>query len=99
MTELESIELLQPILGMQPYVLIEAGADPADGELVLKVNAGGGAKDVGTLPMLLLMELAADQNPLTMAIREHLADHPGDREALARFADTISVPMPEAPSD
>lgn len=97
--ETETIELIQPILGMTPYVLIEAEKD-GDGELVLKVKAGRlpDAKDVGTLPMLLITELPAESNPLTDAIREHLTEHPDHREALASFAEGLNIPMPE-PSD
>lgn len=92
------IELIQPILGMRPYTLIEADTDPADGELVLRILAGGGptTKDVGLLPFLMVAQLPADQNPITEAIRDCLAKRPDDRGALSRFAEYIDVPMPEA---
>lgn len=97
MPETETIELIQPILGMNPYVLIEAEKDPDDGELVLRARAGAlpDAKDIGVLPMLLITELPAESNPLTKAIAEHLADHPDHRDALASFAEALNVPMPD----
>lgn len=92
------IELIQPILGMQPYVLIEADIDPDDGELVLKVKAGGGPSDseIGYLPMMMLTQLAAERNPLTMAISEYLAEFPEHVDALRGFAEALDVPMPGA---
>ncbi len=90
----ETIELIQPILGMQPYVLIEAEAE--DGELSLSVNAGGGAQeDIGVLPYMFLSTLPAEQNPLTKGIADMRARHAEDREALSRFAEHMSIPMPE----
>jgi hypothetical protein len=91
------IELIQTILGLRPYVLIEADTDPADGELVLKIEAGGGAADmIGALPMMMLSQLPADQNPITAAIGEYLAESPEHREAIAGFAEALGVPMPPA---
>jgi hypothetical protein len=94
----ETIELSQHILGMQPYVLIEASADPDDGELVLSVKAGGGAAEqIGALPLMMLGNLPAADNPLTQAVAELLAEEPApDREALRRFADYVGFPMPDA---
>lgn len=40
-----SIELLQVVLGLQPYVLVQYHIDD-DGELAAKINAGGGIPDV-----------------------------------------------------
>lgn len=92
----QTIELSQPILGMDPYVLIEAVADPADGELVLKIKAGGGVTqdEIGALPFLMITTLPTEQNPITAAITEHLDDRPEHREALTAFADALGVPMP-----
>lgn len=96
MSDRETIELSQVILGMRPYVLIEAAADPSDGELVLKIKAGGGAGEmVGALPFMMIAELPADQNPLTMAIAEYVGVFPEHREALAGFAEALNVPMPD----
>jgi hypothetical protein len=95
MSSSQRIELTQVILGMQPYVLIEADVDPADGELVLKVKAGGGATEmIGALPLMMVTQLPADQNPLTIAIGEYLAEFPAHREALTGFAEILDVPMP-----
>jgi hypothetical protein len=95
----ETIELTQHLLGMRPYVLIEADVDPADGELVLKIEAGGGATEqIGSLPFMMIGQLPAGQNPLTMAIEEYLVEFPDDREVMARFADVLDVPMPDTGS-
>lgn len=95
----ETIEIRQVILGMRPYVLIEADTDPADGELVLKIEAGGGAAEqIGALPMMMLMELPAEGNPLVMAIADVL-DQGGEYETLRKLAEYIGLPMPgTAPS-
>lgn len=91
----ESIQLTQVLLGLRPYVLIEAAADPEDGELVLKINAGGGAaEEIGALPYMMLMELPAEQNPITKGIADLLDDHPGDQDAMIRLAEVLGVPMP-----
>lgn len=93
----DRIELINPILGMQPYVLIEADTDPDDGELVLNVRSGGGAAEqIGALPMLMVTSLAAADNPLVEAATMALANHPEDREALARFAKIVGFDMPGA---
>lgn len=93
----ETIELTQRILGMKPYVLIEADTDPADGELVLSVAAGGGAADqLAALPFMMLTQMAASENLLTQAAAELLTQDPApDRETLRRFADYVGFPMPE----
>jgi hypothetical protein len=100
MAESETVTLTEHWLGLKPYVLIEADTDPADGELVLKVKAGGGAAEmIGALPMMMLTELPAETNPLTVAIGEYLTEFPAHREALAGFAECIGAPMPAEPAD
>lgn len=37
----ESIELINPLLGMSPYVLLEAVTD-ADGDFAIRIKSGGG---------------------------------------------------------
>lgn len=65
----ETITLTEVILGLRPYVLIEADVDPADGALVLKVNAGGGAgEEPAVLPMLMLTEMPAESNPISQVL-------------------------------
>lgn len=92
----QSIKLSQHLLGMRPYILIEADVDPDDGELILKIKAGGGANEqVGALPFMMITELPAGRNPLTMAIGEYLAEFPEHGAALASFAETLGVPMPD----
>lgn len=93
----QTIELSEHMLGMRPYVLIEAAIDPAGGELVLKVKAGGGAAEaIGHLPFMMLTGLPAETNTITMAIGEYLVEFPDHREVLASFADVIGVPMPDS---
>ncbi len=90
----ETIELTQHMLGLKPYVLIEAEADPDDGELLLRVKCGGGAAEMpGSLPFMMITELPAETNPMTMAIEEYLAQFPDHREALAGFAETLGIPL------
>jgi len=65
----ETITLTEVILGLRPYVLIEADVDPADGELVLKVKTGGGAaEEPAYLPMLMLTEIPAESNPISQVL-------------------------------
>lgn len=93
----ESIEIKQVLLGLKPYVLIEAEADPDDGELVLSVNAGAGAgEQISAMPLMLVAQMPAEDNLLTEAVGYVLAEHPGDREALARLAAEVGFPMPGA---
>lgn len=91
----ETITLIQPILGMEPYILIVADKDPADDELVLRINAGGGAaEEIGVLPFMLISQLPADKNPITQGIADLLDDHPGDAEAMVRLTEYLGIPMP-----
>lgn len=93
----DRIELIQPILGMKPYVLIEAHIDPADSELVLQVQAGGGAEEqVSALPFMLVAQLPAGDNPITEGIAQLLRENPeANRETLVKLANVLNVPMPE----
>lgn len=52
----ERIELIQPILGMRPYVLLEVDADE-DGDLAIKVKGGGGIASQDEILSLLLMAI------------------------------------------
>lgn len=50
----ETIELLNPVLGLQPYVLIEADVDEDD-DLALNIRAGGGVDTKERMLSVLLM--------------------------------------------
>lgn len=93
-----TVTLVQMMLGLQPYVLIEADTDPEDDELIIKVNAGGGVEPerIGHLPLLMLTQLPAEQNPLTEAVEHVLAGRPESRDILANFAEYVGFPMPGA---
>lgn len=62
------IILTQHVLGMKPFVLIEAVKDD-QGELKLQIEAGGGAeRDVAALPFLMLTTVP--DNLITAILRE-----------------------------
>lgn len=90
------VTLTTALLGLKPYVLIEAAADP-DGELVLSVSAGGGAEErMEALPYMFVSELPAGTNPITMGIADLFDQHPDvDRDTVVKLADILGVPMPE----
>lgn len=94
-----SIELTQHMLGLNPYVLIQAVADEDD-ELALRCEFGGAkASLTATLPLMAACSMPAETNELTRAVTEFLAEpgeHPDGvrREVLAEFAEFISFPMP-----
>lgn len=51
-----SIELIQPILGMEPYVLIQCRPDPESAAgFDMQVNAGGGIDSQDEMVCLLLL--------------------------------------------
>lgn len=100
----ETITLTEHLLGLRPYVLIEAKPDPDDeNELALDVSAGGGAaKMIGALPLMMLSSLPAETNLLTGAVAEVLANYSGHPESVVRdvlgaFADHVGFPMPSGP--
>jgi hypothetical protein len=81
----QTIELTQVWLGLKPYVLIEADVDPADGELVLRVDAGGGAQEeIGALPLMMLGQLP--DGPLITMLRDLRSEY-----LAAGFDDAIVV--------
>lgn len=95
-----TIQLTQHMLGLDPYVLIRAvkvdGEDDEDDGFRLKVEYGGGAEGPD-LAALYLLNLPADQNPITAAIKaviEANPDEPVIGEVLATFAEFCDVPMP-----
>jgi hypothetical protein len=53
-----TVELITPVLGMAPYVLVEITtvevADPDDDGMRLNVRAGGGANQADTIVAILL---------------------------------------------
>lgn len=101
----QTITLTQHMLGLEPYVLIRAvKADPEDEDddgLRLQIEQGGGATG-GELAALFLLNLPAEQNPLTAAVKAVLdanAEHPDYQamvETLGLFAEFCDFPMPES---
>jgi hypothetical protein len=99
-SEGESITLTTHTLGLEPYVLIRAvKAEPKDENddgLRLKVEHND---DGAALATLYVLNLPADQNPITAAIKAVIDANPDDRtvpEFLAQFASFLDVPMPES---
>lgn len=97
----QTITLTQHTLGLEPYVLIRAvqgEADPDDAEddgLRLKVEHND---DGAALATLFVLNLPAEQNPITAAIEAVIDANPDNdavRATLALFAEFCDVPMPE----
>lgn len=102
----DSITLTTHTLGLDPYVLIRAVKlapdDEDDDGLRLKIEFGGGAEGP-ELAALYLLNLPADQNPLTAAIKAIIDANGSAREfsisqVLAMFAEFCDIPMPESGS-
>jgi hypothetical protein len=104
----EAITLTEVILGLNPYILIEAVIKPEserddedDDGLRLRARMSPDVVDEpGMLPMMLIGELPAETNPLTSAVRDMLidyADHPASvaRDVLGSLARYVGFPMPE----
>jgi hypothetical protein len=98
----ETITLTTHTLGLDPYVLVRAvKLDPDDEDddgLRLKIEFGGGAEGP-ELAALYLLNLPADQNPLTAAIKSVIDANPDAHEVpevLALFAEFCDIPMPES---
>lgn len=69
----EQIQLIQPILGMEPFVLIElAPASDGSGDPALHVRYGGGvtADEVSYLPLLALTQSPPEGNPMAEMLRK-----------------------------
>lgn len=96
----ESITLTTHTLGLDPYVLIRAVKidpdDAGDDGLRLKIEHGGGAEGPD-LAALYVLNLPAEENPLTAAIAAVIRgnpDHPCVTEVLRLFAEFCDLPMP-----
>jgi hypothetical protein len=96
----EEITFSRHVIGLAPYVLIQAGTDDSD-ELALTVNYGGGVETerIGYLPMLMLIEIPAAHNPLTEAADRFMRGydgHPGSvvEDVLREFAKYVGFPFP-----
>lgn len=96
----EHIIISQHMLGLAPYVLIQASTDDSD-ELALVINYGGGVETarVGYLPLLMLTEIPATENPLTEAATQYLLQvnqHPHSVcvDVLREFAEYVGFPFP-----
>ena len=100
------ITLTQTVLGLHPYVLIEAKYEApesdADDGLRLATQCGGGVESIGILPLLLVTTLPAEENPLTAAVKSFIdeAVHKDDVanvvELFHAFAEYVGFPMPES---
>jgi hypothetical protein len=95
----QTVTLTQHTLGLEPYVLIRAvKRDPDDDEddgLRLKVEHNN---DGVALATLFVLNLPAEQNPITAAIEAVIDANPDNdavRATLALFAEFCDVPMPE----
>jgi hypothetical protein len=103
--ERSTVSLTQHVLGLHPYVLIEAKYEAPDSDdddgLRLATQCGGGVESLGVLPLLLVTTLPAEENPLTAAVRQFLDEVAPDardrfnvRETFVAFADFVGFPMP-----
>jgi len=97
-TYAEKITLTTHTLGLEPFVLIRAiktaPEDPDDDGFRLKIEHNDQGASLATLYVL---NLPADQNPLTAAIRAVIdanPDRPEVAEVLALFAEFVDLPMP-----
>jgi len=81
------IELTQVILGLRPYVLIEAKIGPdGDDDLRLVINAGGGPSgrdDIASMMVMALMEMPEGVALMRQAVSE-LGDEPVDNSTGTR---------------
>lgn len=102
--ETQTFQLVEVVLGLRPYTLIEAKYvtpdedDPDDDGLRVAGRYGGGA-DAGALPLLWLTSLPAEQNPLTAAVKALLDAYPAAEalaESLETFAEYVGFPMHES---
>lgn len=93
----ETVELRQHMLGIHPYVLVQAVVVDADDDdddgLRLRVESGAGAHG-GELALLYVTNLPPSQNPLTAAARAMIDRYPDAREVLEGFADYVGFPLP-----
>ena len=99
----ETISLTQAVLGLRPYVLIESKVvepdGPDDDGLRIAMTAGGGAEEApASMALLFVTSVAAEDNPLTRAVKEMLEAYPAAEalaESLGAFAEYVGFPMPE----
>lgn len=101
----QTVTLTQHMLGLEPYVLIRAvktaPEDESDDGLRLSIEQGGGAMG-GELAALFLLNLPAEENPFTAAVKAVLdanAEHPDYQamvDTLGLFAEFCDFPMPES---
>ena len=95
----QTITLTTHTLGLEPYVLIRAVPE-GDGDIKIKVDhndveGGSGA----SIALLYVLNLPAEQNPLTAAIKAVIDANPDDQaivEGLHLFAEFCDIPMPES---
>jgi hypothetical protein len=97
----ETIELKTHMLGLHPYVLIQAIVnEPVDGDddgIRLRMEQGGGILGA-ELATLFVISLPAEDNPFTAAIKAVIdanPERPEVVEVLSLFAEFCDLPMPE----
>lgn len=94
----QTIKLTTHTLGLEPYVLIRAVPDGDDIRIKVDhndVEGGSGA----SIALLYVLNLPAEQNPLTAAIKAVIDANPDDQaivEGLHLFAEFCDIPMPES---
>lgn len=99
--EPERVELATYMLGLYPYVVIEARpASDGSGEPALYATPGGGAEeDLSVLPVLLITSLPAADNPITrelVRLRDVVAGSDLSPEyVIDKVAEALGVEMPE----
>jgi hypothetical protein len=96
----ETIALTTYTLGLEPYVLIRAVPDGDDLRIKVDHNDTEGGSGA-SLALLYVLNLPADDNPLTAAIKAVIDANPDAHEVpevLALFAEFCDIPMPESGS-
>lgn len=93
----ETITLIQPILGMEPYTLITLEpASDGSGDPALMVQAGGGAEeDPMAMILLAITELPPEKNHVAEMLRELADSGKHDADTLAAVAIQFNPEWPD----
>ncbi len=76
----QTITLIQPMLGMEPYVLLEFRiGDEGPDDLRVGVRAGGGVDDVGAALLMALTNLPGNGGPLGDLLAEIETEYQHER--------------------
>lgn len=92
----ESIELINPLLGLEPYVLLEfRQGDEGEDDLRINLRAGGGMESNDDIAMALLMALTnlPSLGPFGEALDQIAESHP---EAITLLREELGIPATEA---